>query len=100
MKSPAKHSDGGGLHLLVSPQGSKLWRLAYRIDGKQRTLALGAYPIVSLSDARQKRDAAKRLLALGVDPSKQAKADKASRQALAEHTFNVIADEFLRKDGA
>jgi integrase len=95
--SPTKHSDGGGLHLLVSPKGSKLWRLAYRCDGKQKTLALGAYPIITLADARQKRDAAKRLLASGVDPSRQAKADKAKRLALAEHTFDAIADEFLRK---
>lgn len=95
--SPTKHADGGGLHLLVSPQGSKLWRLAYRCDGKQKTLALGAYPIISLAEARQKRDGAKKLLACGLDPSTQAKADKARRLALTEHIFNAIADEFLLK---
>lgn len=47
--SPTKHSDGGGLHLLISPQGSKLWRLAYRFGGKQKILALGVYPVVNLS---------------------------------------------------
>jgi hypothetical protein len=52
--TPTKHSDGGGLHVLVSAQGSKLWRLSYRRDGKQKTQALGAYPAVSLADARQK----------------------------------------------
>ena len=78
---PAKHSDGSGLHLLVSPQGSKLWRLAYRFDGKQKTLALGAYPFVSLSDARQKRDGAKKLLASSIDPSQQTKLDKIEKQA-------------------
>jgi hypothetical protein len=61
--SSTKHSDGGGLHLLVSPQGSKLWRQAYRFNGKQKTLSLGSYPVVSLADARQNpREAAKKLL--------------------------------------
>ena len=49
---PKKYSDGGGLFLLVNPNGSKLWRLAYRFDGKQKTLAFGAYPPVSLADGR------------------------------------------------
>jgi len=55
----AKFSDRGGLHLLVTDGGSKLWRLAYRFGGKQKTLALGIYPHVSLADARSKRDSAK-----------------------------------------
>lgn len=95
--SPVKHSDGGGLHLLVSPRGSKLWRLAYRYAGKQKTLALGTYPATSLSDARHKRDQAKRLLAVGVDPSEQAKLDKIAKRALNANTFAAVADEFLRK---
>jgi integrase len=94
---PTKHSDGGGLHLLVSPNGSKLWRLAYRWDGKQKTLALGAYPIVSLADARQKRDSAKRLLASGVDPSHHARMQKLSRAASSANTFGAVADDFLLK---
>ena len=49
---PKKYSDGGGLFLMVNPNGSKLWRLAYRFDGKQKTLAFGAYPKVTLADAR------------------------------------------------
>jgi len=95
--SPLKHSDGGGLHLLISPRGSKLWRLAYRYAGKQKTLALGTYPATSLSDARHKRDLAKRLLAVGVDPSEQAKLDKIAKRALDANTFAAVADEFLRK---
>jgi integrase len=79
------------------PQGSKLWRLAYRFGGKQKTLALGAYPIVSLSVARQKRDGAKKLLASGIDPSQQAKLDKIEKQASSANTFNSVADEFLLK---
>lgn len=69
---PSKHSDGGGLHLLVAIQGSKLWRLAYRYDGKQKTLAFGKYPHVSLAEARRRRDEAKELMALGVDPAQHA----------------------------
>lgn len=96
-QSPTKHSDGGGLHLLVSPTGGKLWRLSYRHSGKQKTLAFGAYPAVSLSDARRKRDDAKRLLAKDVDPAQQARVDKAYRLALTANTFAAVADEFLAK---
>ncbi|RWO00947.1 integrase arm-type DNA-binding domain-containing protein [Mesorhizobium sp.] len=96
-RTPTKYSDGGGLHLLLSPQGGKLWRLAYRCDGKQKTLALGAYPAVSLANARQRRDGAKKLLASGIDPSQQAKTDKLNRQASSASTFDAIADEFLSK---
>jgi hypothetical protein len=60
---PRKLSDGGGLHALIQPNGSKLWRLAYRFAGKQKTLALGVYPIVSLEEARRRREDAKKLLA-------------------------------------
>ncbi|MEM8615349.1 MAG: Arm DNA-binding domain-containing protein, partial [Pseudomonadota bacterium] len=63
-----KHADGGGLTLLVKPNGSKLWRLRYRFDGKQKDLALGKYPAVSLADARAKRSDAKELLAQCIDP--------------------------------
>jgi Arm domain-containing DNA-binding protein len=64
-----KISDGGGLQLWVQPTGARLWRLAYRFAGKQKLLAFGVYPTISLADARQGRDDAKRLLAVGVDPS-------------------------------
>ena len=57
-----KLSDGGGLHLLIQPHGTKLWRMAYRHGGKQKTLAFGVYPNVSLAEARGRRDAAKKLL--------------------------------------
>ncbi|MER9444918.1 Arm DNA-binding domain-containing protein [Mesorhizobium sp. M0340] len=77
---PTKLSDGGGLFLLVQPSGGKLWRLAYRFLGKQKTLAFGCYPAVSLRDARSHREAAKELLAKGKDPSEQKKADKRRRQ--------------------
>lgn len=66
---PYKLSDAKGLHLLVQANGSRLWRLAYRHGGKQKTLALGAYPQVTLAEARRARSAARDQLALGLDPS-------------------------------
>ena len=92
---PIKLSDAGGLHLLVQPHGSKLWRMAYRFDGKQRTLALGMYPIVTLQEAREQRDGAKRLLAKGIDPSAQRRLDK--QTAATGDTFRSVADEVLEK---
>jgi integrase len=92
---PIKLSDAGGLHLMVQPHGSKLWRMAYRFDGKQRTLALGVYPIVTLQDARQQRDGAKRLLAKGIDPSAQRRLDK--QTAATGNTFKSVAEELLEK---
>lgn len=96
-EKPAKYSDGGGLHLLVNPAGSKLWRLSYRYGGKQKLLAFGAYPAISLSDARRKRDGAKALLAVGIDPSVRAKQDKLAKQESDALTFRVVAAECLEK---
>ena len=92
--SPRKLSDGGGLHLLIQPTGGKLWRLAYRFAGKQKTLALGVYPAVSLEEARRHRDEAKKLLARSIDPSVQRKAD---RHAGKDGTFRAVAEEVLAK---
>jgi integrase len=92
---PQKLSDGGGLHLLVQPTGSKLWRLAYRFAGKQKTLALGSYPAVSLAEARSARNEAKKLLARRVDPSAQRKADKQAGEAVS--SFRVVAQEVISK---
>jgi integrase len=92
-QAPFKLSDGGGLHLLVQPNGSRLWRLAYRFAGKQKTISCGIYPAVTLAMARARRDAAKRLLADGVDPSAQRKAE---RRAMAPaEAFGTVADEWL-----
>ena len=73
---PIKLSDGGGLYVLVKPNGSKLWRLAYRCGGKQKTLGVGVYPTITLKQARERRDAAKRQLADNIDPSIQRRIDK------------------------
>ena len=91
---PRKLSDGGGLHVLIRPSGSKLWRLAYRFAGKQKTLALGVYPAVSLEEARRQRDEAKKLLVRSIDPSVQRKTDK---HAGKEGTFRAVAEEVLAK---
>jgi integrase len=93
---PQKLSDGGGLHLLVQPNGSKLWRLAYRFEGKQKTLALGIYPSVSLAEARTGRDGAKKLLARSIDPSAQRKSNKWSETG---NSFQAVAEELLAKVG-
>ncbi|MDA3914033.1 Arm DNA-binding domain-containing protein [Oleiagrimonas sp.] len=66
---PRRMFDGGGLYLEISPAGGKLWRLKYRVNGKERRLALGIYPDTSLADAREKRATARKQLAAGIDPS-------------------------------
>ena len=90
-----KVSDSEGLHLLVSPSGSKLWRLAYRFHGKQKSLALGKYPQITLLEARHLRDEAKRLIAKGTDPSGARKAEKRERKFAASNTFAAVADEWF-----
>lgn len=94
---PYRKSDGGGLFVEVRPNGSKLWRMAYRHDGKQKLLSFGAYPATSLASARAKRQDAKTLLADGIDPLASAKAEQAQQRALSEHTFGKIADELIAK---
>nr|WP_287290569.1 integrase arm-type DNA-binding domain-containing protein [Mesorhizobium sp.] len=90
----AKLSDGGGLQLWVQPTGSRLWRLAYRFGGKQKLLALGSYPLISLAEAREARDTAKRLLLRGIDPAQERKSQKADS---AKDTFRSIAEEYVDK---
>ena len=92
-----KLSDGFGLHLLITPTGGKLWRMQYRFNGKQKLLALGQYPAVSLADARKRRDEARQLLANGVDPGEFKKLQKTTKQALAENSFEVVAREWHLK---
>lgn len=83
--------DGDGLYLMVKPNGSRHWYLKYRIDGKERKLAFGAYPEVSLKEARARRDEARRQLRDGVDPSVQARLARAARA----DTFKAVAEEWL-----
>ncbi len=83
--------DGGGLFLLVTPTGGKLWRFKYRYQGKEKLISLGTYPEISLTDARKRREDARKLLANGVDPGEIKKAQKAAVISSSEHSFEVIA---------
>lgn len=89
--------DGGGLYLEISPAGGKWWRLKYRFDGKEKRLSLGVYPDVSLKEARDRRDAARKLLADGVDPGANRKIQKAARVEQAANSFEVVAREWYAK---
>jgi len=94
---PQKLADGGGLYLLLHTNGAKYWRLDYRFAGKRKTLALGVYPDVSLSEVRERREQARKLLANGVDPGDMKKAQKAAVVALAENSFELVAREWFSK---
>jgi len=93
--SPYKKSDGGGLHLLVQANGSKLWRLAYRFNGKQKLVSFGPYPAVSLIEAREKREEAKRILRDGKDPAAVEEDRKANAIRAQENTFAIAAREYI-----
>src|SRR5258706_11820031 len=90
-----KKSDGGGLYLLVKPNGSKHWYMGYRFGGRQRKLSFGAYPEITLSEAREKRDAARKLIAHGTDPS--VARQEAKRAQAAARSFGEWADEWLER---
>lgn len=92
-----KVSDSGGLYVEVARTGSRLWRLKYRFEGREKRLSFGAYPAVSLADARKERENAKTMLAQGIDPGAAKKAEKQARRAVSEHTFEKLADAFLEK---
>ena len=94
LEKPKKLSDGKGLYLEVMPNGSKYWRLKYRMNGKEKRLALGVYPAVSLKDARFKADDARKKIADGLDPSLEKRADKEKNKALAQNTFKAVALEW------
>ncbi|HIH4728741.1 TPA: tyrosine-type recombinase/integrase [Raoultella planticola] len=88
-EKPVKLTDGNGMHLLIQPNGSKYWRLQYRFSGKQKMLALGVYPEVSLSEARRRRDEARQLIANSIDPGEKRKAGKIEEKGLL--TFETVA---------
>lgn len=91
---PYKLSDEKGLYLFIQTSGSKLWRFDYRFQGKRKTLALGAYPDLSLAEAREKRDAARKQLANDIDPSESKKASKALSLEAGSNSFEVVAREW------
>ena len=92
--TPKKYFDGGGLFLFVSATGSKLWRMAYRFEQRGKLLSFGEYPVVSLKDARDRREEAKKLLANGIDPGAQRKTVKAAQLSEVNDTFRGIALEW------
>ena len=96
---PVKLRDGGGLYLLLRPDGARWWRCDYRrpVTGKRNTLSLGTYPAIGLAEARQKHGAARKLLAAGVDPGEHRKAEKVAGSERAANSFEVIAREWLGK---
>jgi integrase len=94
---PYKLADGHGLYLYVAANGSRLWRMDYAFDGKRKTLSLGAYPIVGLSEVRESHEAARRHLANGRDPAVEKRVAQATAEVARATTFGLIADELLAK---
>ena len=92
-----KISDANWLYLVVHPSGSKLWRMNYRFLGKQKTLAIGAYPEISLQEARERAAEARKLLAQGIDPSQHKKDQVRVAKLTSGQTFKALAKEFLAK---
>src|SRR5690625_2267240 len=93
---PYKMGDGKGMFLLVHPNGSKYWRMSYRFAGKQKTIALGVYPTVSIADARKKRTKYRTLISQGVDPSQKRQEQK--REEQQGSTFEEVARNWHRSN--
>ena len=94
---PYKLSDRDGLYLLIEPSGRRVWRMNFRLHGKQRTISFGRWPEILLSDAREQLLDARRLLAKGIDPTEQAKLEKIAVSVAAAQTFEAVAKEWLDK---
>lgn len=92
-----KLADERGLYLLITPTGSKLWRVKFRVNGKEKKLSLGAYPDLSLKEARRLRDQARSAKAGGVDPAKEKQEIKRAAKQGADNSFAVVADEYIEK---
>lgn len=92
-----KLADGNGMFLLVTPAGGKLWRLKFRIDGREKLLAIGAYPEIGLGEARRRREEARELIALGKDPSREKQREKVRARIQAADTFGAICNEYCEK---
>jgi hypothetical protein len=93
---PYKLSDGGGLFVLVKPNGSKIWQQKYRHFGKERLLSHGLYPDVTLAQARKKRDEARAQMANGDDPAVQKRLNQIEAETQSRRTFRLVAEEYLQ----
>ncbi|KFD25679.1 integrase, partial [Sphingobium yanoikuyae] len=96
-EKPYKLADGHGLYLLVTPQGGRYWRMNYRFDGKAKTMAMGVFPLITLAEAREKREDARKLLAAGSDPCAKRKEIEAQEAFEATTGFRIVAEEWLAK---
>ena len=94
LDKPYKLSDSGGLYLIVNRNGSKYWRMKYRFAGKEKMLSIGVYPQVTLAEARNQRDDAKKLLAQNKDPSEQKQLARLEKHLASESTFEAVAREW------
>ena len=94
---PYKLTDSDGLFLLVTPAGGRYWRMNYRYLGKQKTLAFGVWPDTGLAEAREQRDAARKVLAKGDDPSAKVKLDRIAATVAAANIFKAVAEEWIAK---
>ena len=94
---PYKLGDSLGMYLLVQPTGGKLWRLKYRVDGREKKLGIGRYPEVSLADARKCRDEAREQIAVGKDPSREKQRNKTRAKLAADNTFSGLSAEYCQK---
>jgi hypothetical protein len=94
---PIKLADEKGLFLLVQPSGGRLWRLKYRVTGKEKKLSLGRYPDVPLKEAREKCAESRKLIASEVDPSDKKRADRVDALLKSATTFKAVADEYITK---
>lgn len=95
LRTPGRHFDGGGLYLEVTPTGGRYWRLKYRYGRKEKRLAFGVYPVVTLKEARERRDAARKVIERGEDPAELKRAAKAQAERDSRTTFEAIAREWL-----
>lgn len=96
---PKKLFDGAGLYLLVNPNGTRWWRLKFRVAGKEKLLSLGVYPEVSLKAARERRDELRKQLQAGIDPGQQRRAEKHFQATASANTFEAVANEWLHLQG-
>lgn len=94
---PIKLFDANGLFLLLQPSGGKLWRLKYRIGGKEKKFSIGRHPDVGLKEARRRRDEAREIIAAGRDPAEHKRLSEDANALRASATFQLLGDEYLAK---